>query len=81
MYRGKPLIVASRPFWRHPYWAWGWYSLTQDALHDEWLDADGYFKPGDGGGGGFRWHPACTTEPNGGTVIKPGIVKQWSDHG
>lgn len=45
----RKIIVTRRPFWRHPFFPWGWYSLTSDDLmHLEQVKVDGYNKPGDG---------------------------------
>lgn len=34
----------------------------------------GYYTPGDGGGGVFRWDSASTSADNGGTIIRPDVV-------
>lgn len=73
-YKGKPLIVAPRPFWalwRRPELPWGWYSLTTDRLEGDEFEADGHFEPDDGGCGGWRLARDSTAEPNGGTIIAP----------
>jgi len=69
-FRGKPLIVAPRPWWRHRIFPWGWYSLSQDALptYGE-MNADGHYSPNDGGGGPFVWSP--NAPDNSGGIIKP----------
>ena len=54
-YKGKPLIVATRPWWRHPIFPWGWYSIKQEPIEGALIYADGYHKPGDGGGGLFSF--------------------------
>jgi len=43
MYKNKPLIIAKRPWWRHPVFPWGWYSLKQDNIFSG--DVEGYDKP------------------------------------
>lgn len=52
MYNGKPVIAAKRPFWRHPIFPWGWYSLSHDAclLSYHWIKTDGHDRPYDRGG-------------------------------
>ena len=72
-YKGKPVIVGERPWWRHPRWAWGWYSLSQDAIDGESIAADGHYEPGDCGDMGaglWRWDKASEAEANGGTIIQ-----------
>ncbi|WP_437275221.1 hypothetical protein WME90_28710 [Sorangium sp. So ce375] len=39
---------------------------------DTFVELLGYRRPGDGGGGFFRWDATATTVDNGGTVIRPG---------
>jgi hypothetical protein len=71
MLKGKP-VVSFRPLWRHPVFAWGWYSVLEAAAHPGWdRRSDGYYEPGDGGGGEWAWCPDATDNPNGGTVIAP----------
>ena len=54
MYKGKTLIVCSRPWWRHPILPWGWYSLLLDQLPtDIELVADGFKTPDDLNGGKY----------------------------
>lgn len=60
MHKGKPVIVGHRPWWRHPVFPWGWYSLIADNLTTNesggpLIEADGYCTPQDGGGGKFGW--------------------------
>lgn len=50
------------------------------------VTVEGYFRPGDGGGGSFYWDSFSTKNDNGGTVIKPEIISgpgRWvrSDNG
>lgn len=55
-YKGKKLIVARRPWWRHPIFPWGWYSLVMDSFDvSQPLIVDGYHAVGDGGGGAYRY--------------------------
>jgi hypothetical protein len=69
MYKGKPVIVQKRPWWRNPIFPWGWYSMTQDNISDKFIMTEGYYKLNDGGGGEFRW--SAIKEPdNSGTVFK-----------
>jgi len=73
MYKNKPLIIGHRPWYRHPIFPWGWYSMTQDNISTETgvIEADGYYADSDGGGGAFYWDPTSTDTDNGGTSIKP----------
>jgi len=48
----RKIISAKRPFWRHPIFPWGWYSLTNDSptvFKTQIIKTDGCYKPGDGG--------------------------------
>lgn len=66
-FRGKPLIVGKRPWWRHHIFQWGWYSLSQDRLPiREQLEADGHYFPGDGGGGSWSWSWPINVPDDGG---------------
>ena len=50
MYKNKP-VVWIRPWYRHPYFPWGWYSICRDNGKfkiGENVYADGYKKPFDG---------------------------------
>ena len=65
MYKDKPLIVQKRPWWRHPVFPWGWYSLVQDSTSLSGMTftlnsgptfhAEGQYSPYDGGGGYFTF--------------------------
>lgn len=57
MYRNKPVIVKRRPWWRHPVFPWGWYSLSQDRLASNSIHTEGFYRPGDGSGGTWVWSP------------------------
>ena len=62
MFKGKPLIAAPRPFWRHPSLPWGWYSLAHDRFGQATtLKADGYHRPGDGYQQDYVWCPTAPT--------------------
>jgi hypothetical protein len=55
VYKGKKVIIMPRPWYRHPIFPWGWYSLTKDKVDvSKILEADGYYSPDDGGGGTFK---------------------------
>mgnify|MGYP001560874679 CR=1 FL=1 len=51
MYKGKPIIIGARKWWRHPAFPWGWYSVVTDwrKLPKTTINALGYYSPGDGG--------------------------------
>jgi len=66
MYKGKPVIIAHRPWWRSTIFPWRWYSLTQDNLaFEKTIMADGYYANGDNGGGEFYWAKKTKGEDNG----------------
>ena len=71
MYKDKPLIIAKRPFWRHPVFPWGWYSLLDILPKDdgEQYECEGHRKPGDGKGGAFFWDAKHTETPDSGQVF------------
>jgi hypothetical protein len=73
MYKGKPVIIQKRPWYRSPVFPWGWYSLIQDNLMEigKVIDADGYFKPNDNGGGKFRGAEYNPDHSNDGNLIVP----------
>ena len=73
MYKDKPLIIAKRPFWRHPVFPWGWYSLTQDRISPDnsVIFPDGYYKPKDGGGGTLYWDAQENEPYNDWCIIDP----------
>lgn len=54
MYKGKPVIIQTRPWYRHHVLPWGWYSLFTDNINTKIVAADGYHTPNDGGGGNFK---------------------------
>jgi hypothetical protein len=79
MYKGKPLIIAKRPWWKHPIFPWGVYSLTMDRLSGDKFEADGYFTEKDGGAGVFEYKSDIgKSNHNGGTVIDPDILATQS---
>ena len=95
MYKGKPLIIQKRPWWRHPIFPWGWYSLSQDVLLivGSRFNADGCYSPDDGGGGEFVAQDTRYTENVNdggsycGTVFVPskgdgtiGFFRQYDGH-
>lgn len=50
MYKGKPVIVAKPPFWRHHIFPWGWYSVLDiEVSENEVVNTSGFWKPNDGG--------------------------------
>lgn len=71
MYKGKQVIIHRRPWWKHPVFPWGVYSLKMDKFDDVIVDVDGYFVTGDGGGGEYVYDWLSEDMPNGGTVIEP----------
>lgn len=72
MYKGKPLIISNRPWWRHHIFKWGWYSLSQDDFElNEVINADGYHKPNDDGGGKFKHRKYDENHMNDGILIIP----------
>ena len=68
MYKDKPLIIAKRPFWRHPVFPWGWYSLVQDDMRGDDFTADGYYSPNDSGGSTFIWVEDSTLPEDDGVI-------------
>lgn len=48
----KPIVI-DRPWWRHPIFPWGWYSLRRDVdpNSSERVTLSGYYAPGDAGHG------------------------------
>lgn len=48
MYKGKPVVVTPRPWYRHPIFPWGYYSLVNDKIDRQFIQVDGYNIPGDG---------------------------------
>lgn len=70
MYKGKKLIIAKRPWWRHPIFPWGWYSLCMDKLEGGKFEADGHYCDNDGGGGQFAFDDEVPAECDGGIVFK-----------
>jgi len=73
MHKGKPVIISNRPWYRHHVFPWGWYSLIQDNLiYTSPINADGYHKPNDGGGGTFKITKYNDEQlENSGTIIVP----------
>lgn len=63
-YKGKKLIIHERPWWRHPIFPWGWYSLKQDKVIGDEVRADGFAMPSDGGGGLYQWVTKKSEEIN-----------------
>ncbi|CAJ0710576.1 hypothetical protein ACPCHQ_11895 [Ralstonia thomasii] len=69
-YKGKKLIVGHRPWWRHPIFPWGWYSLSKDRFDGASpLCVDGYHAPSDGGGGKYEYVVPHHSSGDGGDVI------------
>ncbi len=54
MYKGKTLIIGDRPWYRHPVFPWGVYSLRMDKIKvDKSVEVNGYYVKDGGGGGTF----------------------------
>lgn len=52
MYKGKPLIIGKVPWWRHHFFSWGWYSVSEvESFSGMSVEVEGYYRPGDHGGG------------------------------
>jgi hypothetical protein len=72
MYKGKKVITMNRPWYRHPIFPWGWYSLVQDKIDAVDVMSDGFYKPNDGGGGRFKYCPNYSeSKEHSGTIIAP----------
>jgi len=76
MYKNKPLIIAKRPFWRHPIFSFGWYSICQDDIYGDDITAEGFFKPGDGGQGKFYIDHNKIHADNGGKIFNSKIRRK-----
>ena len=69
MYKNKPVIIQKRPWYRHPVFPWGWYSMSIDPLLGFDGFAKGFYKPNDGGGGRFKKIMPNKYDDNSGTYI------------
>ena len=77
MYKGKPVIIFQRPWYRHSFFPWGWYSLATDTFDSDEIVCEGAYSVSDGGGGIFRFDSSFYTSVDcGGTVIDPESVSQ-----
>ena len=69
MYKGRPLIIGGVPFLRRSFFGlnpFRWYSVTQiiGETGSNPLEADGYYSPGDGGGGSVYWDDSHNEDEN-----------------
>lgn len=76
MYNGKP-VVMTRPWWRHPIFPWGWYSLLQDRIEGDRIESDGYWHPDDHHGGVWEWSEIKSKrKADGWTIINPDEIPE-----
>lgn len=73
MYKGKPLVAGSTPWWRHHSLPWGWYSMGEiKANKGDTLHTDGYLVPKDGGDNVYAVANIDASTPDGGAIIDIG---------
>ena len=78
MYKNKPVIIGFRPWWKHPSFPWGVYSVSQDKIKPgNTLSVEGYHSAGDGGGGEYHASPLDVDLAADGFTIIDGADRKW----